>query len=100
MDGLPEGIAVLAGSVVSADRLIPDHWSGPFSCWGVENREAAVRLVVAWCELRADFRSFRTDRVFSAEFLEERYPERPAILRARWRKVRDAQMRRMDGAAA
>jgi glutamine synthetase len=45
--GLSESIAVLAGSVVSADRLLPDHWSGPFTCWGVENREAAVRLVQA-----------------------------------------------------
>ena len=46
------------------------------------------RLVVAWCEMRADFRSFRADRVAGAEFLDERYPERPAILRARWRKLR------------
>lgn len=45
-----------------------------------------VRLLVAWCELREDFRSFRTDRVSEAEFLEDRYPERPAALRARWRK--------------
>jgi glutamine synthetase len=44
--GLPESTAVLAGSVVSGDRLAPNHWSGPFSCWGVENREAAVRLVM------------------------------------------------------
>lgn len=47
----------------------------------------AVRLLVAWCELRQDFRSFRTDRVTAAEFLDERYPERPAALRARWRKL-------------
>jgi predicted DNA-binding transcriptional regulator YafY len=46
-----------------------------------------VRIMVAWCELRKDFRSFRTDRVADAEFLEERYPERPATLRARWRKA-------------
>ncbi|MEO8112854.1 MAG: YafY family protein [Phenylobacterium sp.] len=46
-----------------------------------------VRLVIGWCELRKDFRSFRTDRVADAQFLEERYPERPAILRARWRKL-------------
>lgn len=45
-----------------------------------------VRLLVAWCELRQDFRSFRTDRVTGAEFLEDRYPERPATLRARWRR--------------
>lgn len=46
-----------------------------------------VRLMIGWCELRQDFRSFRTDRVADAQFLEERYPERPAILRARWRKL-------------
>jgi predicted DNA-binding transcriptional regulator YafY len=46
-----------------------------------------VRLMIAWCELRKDFRSFRTDRVAEAEFLEDRYPERPATLRARWRKA-------------
>jgi predicted DNA-binding transcriptional regulator YafY len=46
----------------------------------------SVRLLMAWCELRTDFRSFRTDRVDEAQFLEERYPERPAMLRARWRR--------------
>lgn len=46
VDGLPDSIAVLAGSVVSGDRLKPDHWAGAFSCWGVENREAAVRFIV------------------------------------------------------
>jgi predicted DNA-binding transcriptional regulator YafY len=44
-----------------------------------------VRLLIAWCELRQDFRRFRTDRVEEASFLEERYPERPATLRAKWR---------------
>ncbi|HYE43983.1 MAG TPA: YafY family protein [Caulobacteraceae bacterium] len=46
-----------------------------------------IRLLVGWCELRKDFRTFRTDRVLGAIFLEERYPERPAILRARWRRA-------------
>jgi predicted DNA-binding transcriptional regulator YafY len=46
-----------------------------------------VRLLVAWCELRNDFRHFRTDRVVAADFLVERYPERPAKLRAKWRKT-------------
>ena len=45
-----------------------------------------TRLLAAWCELRSDFRHFRTDRVAGAEFLEERFPERPAILKAAWRK--------------
>lgn len=43
-----------------------------------------TRLLVGWCETREDFRTFRTDRVVTAEFLDERYPGRPAVLRARW----------------
>ncbi|MCA0320186.1 MAG: YafY family transcriptional regulator [Proteobacteria bacterium] len=46
----------------------------------------SVRHLVAWCELRKDFRSFRTDRIREASFLDDRYPERPSVLRARWRK--------------
>jgi predicted DNA-binding transcriptional regulator YafY len=46
-----------------------------------------VRHLVAWCELRQDFRSFRTDRVTAAGFLDERYPERPSALRAKWRRT-------------
>ena len=45
-----------------------------------------TRLIVAWCELRADFRSFRTDRVVEATFTDDRYPDRPAALRAKWRR--------------
>jgi predicted DNA-binding transcriptional regulator YafY len=46
----------------------------------------AVRLLAAWCELRKDFRSFRTDRVVHAVYHEEKYPERRDLLRARWRR--------------
>lgn len=49
------------------------------------------RLVLAWCEMRQDFRSFRTDRVSGAVFTEDRYPDRPASLRARWRRHQQEQ---------
>jgi predicted DNA-binding transcriptional regulator YafY len=45
-----------------------------------------VRLLSAWCELRKDFRSFRTDRVVDAVYLDEKYPERRDILKAKWRQ--------------
>jgi predicted DNA-binding transcriptional regulator YafY len=44
----------------------------------------AARMLIGWCELRRDFRSFRADRIVSADFLDERYPARPAALRAKW----------------
>jgi predicted DNA-binding transcriptional regulator YafY len=46
-----------------------------------------TRVLAAWCELRQGFRHFRTDRVASADFLEERYPARPDALRTQWRKT-------------
>ena len=55
----------------------------------------AVRLIIGWCELRTDFRSFRTDRVAGADFLDERYPERPATLRARYRRAMSERMAEM-----
>jgi len=60
-----------------------------------------VRMVVAWCEMRNDFRHFRTDRVIAAEFLDDRIPERTATLRARWRAAMKDQMaqRKMPAAA-
>jgi len=45
--GLPESLGVFAGSVLSSARLQPGHWSGAFACWGLENREAAVRFCAA-----------------------------------------------------
>jgi predicted DNA-binding transcriptional regulator YafY len=44
----------------------------------------AQRLVVSWCELRQDFRNFRSDRIVSATVLEERYRERRQVLLKRW----------------
>ncbi|MBC2639118.1 MULTISPECIES: glutamine synthetase family protein [unclassified Rhodococcus (in: high G+C Gram-positive bacteria)] len=41
---LPDATAVLAGSALSHLRLRPGMWSGAYRCWGLENREAAVRL--------------------------------------------------------
>lgn len=46
-----------------------------------------VRMLVGWCELRQDFRHFRTDRIHALTVLEARIPERPAVLRAAWRKT-------------
>ena len=47
VDALPDLIGVYAGSAVSALRLKPGNWAGASACWGLENREAAVRFVAA-----------------------------------------------------
>lgn len=44
---VPEFLGFYAGSVLSAHRLLPGHWSGAHLCWGLENREAAVRFCAA-----------------------------------------------------
>ena len=50
-----------------------------------------VSMICAWCELRNDFRNFRTDRVRSAELTDDRIPERISTLRYRWQKLREAE---------
>lgn len=46
-----------------------------------------ARVLMCWCELRADFRNFRSDRILNVEEMEERYPERRSMLLRKWRKV-------------
>ncbi len=43
------------------------------------------QTVAAWCELRAGFRNFRTDRIKTLESTAERYPKRRAVLIKEWR---------------
>jgi len=50
---------------------------------------ATVRVIVAWCEMRGDFRTFRADRISRLEFIDEAYPERSAALRRRWLAARE-----------
>ncbi|MBS2962880.1 glutamine synthetase [Actinocrinis puniceicyclus] len=42
---LPALLALGAPAVASYLRLIPSHWAGAYACWGLENREAALRFV-------------------------------------------------------
>jgi glutamine synthetase len=42
---LPALAALSAPSVASRLRQVPQRWAGPYQCWGLENREAALRLV-------------------------------------------------------
>jgi len=41
---LPGLVALTAASVNSYRRLQPHSWSSAFTCWGLDNREAAVRI--------------------------------------------------------
>jgi predicted DNA-binding transcriptional regulator YafY len=43
-----------------------------------------VRILIAWCEFRKDFRTFRTDRIVSIRE-QDRYPEPRAALMRRFR---------------
>jgi glutamine synthetase len=45
LDRLPALTAIGAPSPASHLRLVPQHWAGPYQCWGRENREAGLRLV-------------------------------------------------------
>ncbi|MCL4493377.1 MAG: glutamine synthetase family protein [Firmicutes bacterium] len=41
---LPALLALTAPTVNSYQRLVPNTWSGGYSCWGPDNREAPLRI--------------------------------------------------------
>lgn len=47
----------------------------------------AVRVVVAWCELRQEYRAFRADRITRLEVAETRYPRRRHQLMQEWKAI-------------
>ncbi|MGN6535673.1 MAG: helix-turn-helix transcriptional regulator [Mesorhizobium sp.] len=44
-----------------------------------------VRILVAWCETRRDFRHFRIDRISALTSRDDRYPRRRQALLKEWR---------------
>jgi len=50
---MPALTGITAPSVASYQRLQPHRWSGPWACWGRENREAALRFVTGMVGSRA-----------------------------------------------
>jgi predicted DNA-binding transcriptional regulator YafY len=49
-----------------------------------------MRGLIAWCELRRDFRMFRTDRMLELTVLPEHPPKRRAVLLRDWEESRAA----------
>ncbi|MDP9109294.1 MAG: YafY family transcriptional regulator [Pseudomonadota bacterium] len=56
------------------------------------------QVVLAWCEMREDFRAFRTDRILTMTMSETRYPQRRQALLKAWR-AREAQHKSASTAA-
>lgn len=46
-----------------------------------------IRIIIAWCELRQEFRHFRTDRIIQLTELDLRYPQRRQNLLKTWREL-------------
>jgi predicted DNA-binding transcriptional regulator YafY len=44
-----------------------------------------ARVMLAWCELRRGYRSFRTDRIRALKATNKRYPRRRQALLKEWR---------------
>ncbi|SEB54602.1 Predicted DNA-binding transcriptional regulator YafY, contains an HTH and WYL domains [Pseudomonas saponiphila] len=46
-----------------------------------------VRMLAGWCELRQEFRHFRTDRISALTISPGRYPRRRQVLLKEWREA-------------
>jgi predicted DNA-binding transcriptional regulator YafY len=57
------------------------------------------RVLIAWCEVRQSFRHFRTDRMQSAELLEQPIGEPRGPLLRRWEAWRSAELAKTEQSA-
>lgn len=71
-------IIYIDGAGQESERVI---W--PFSLGYFQH----FRILVGWCELKGDFRHFRTDRIRGLVSLEESYPRHRADLFKQWRAM-------------
>jgi predicted DNA-binding transcriptional regulator YafY len=46
-----------------------------------------AQVIAAWCEMRADYRHFRTDRIVRVRQTGKRYPRRRRLLMKEWRVI-------------
>ena len=77
--------AIRAGRKIALSYRAQDGTPSDRTVWpALIGYHDSARALIAWCELREDFRSFRLDRIVVAAVLDARYPTRPATLRARW----------------
>ena len=47
LEELPAFLALACPQAISYQRLAPSSWAAPYQVWGIENREAALRLIPA-----------------------------------------------------
>ncbi|MDX6629772.1 MAG: glutamine synthetase [Gaiellales bacterium] len=47
LEHLPALLSIGCPSAASYLRLVPGRWAGAFGCWGIENREVALRFVAS-----------------------------------------------------
>lgn len=66
---------IRAGRMIEIDYVDEAQRSSTRTVWP---------LLIGWCELRGDFRTFRLDRIASARFLDTPIPGQPSRLRAEW----------------
>ena len=84
-------LAVLRRAIRAEEKLLMDYQAadGQATCRTVWPLAMAFfqtsRVLVAWCELRQDFRHFRADRVDCLRTTGERYPTHRHVLLQRWR---------------
>ena len=55
------------------------------------------RFLAGWCELRGDFRLFRTDRIVKVEFLDDHYSRNRRQLVKEWRTQGESRHKQQDG---
>ncbi len=95
---LPELRAALrGGEIVEILYQVPEQAPQRRRIWPVVmGFFQQSRVLGAWCELRQDFRSFRTDRIWEMRLTGERMPESRKRLFAEWKKHQMAEIEKYN----
>ena len=72
----------LAIAYRAPDETLTERVIWPFALGFFER----ARMLAAWCELRQDYRHFRTDRIIALVLSPERYPRRRLAMLKEWRQ--------------
>ena len=92
-DAVPFDLTLVRAAIRDEHRLVlhyvdRDHEDSQRVIWPIAiGFFRRAQVVAAWCEMRKDFRHFRTDRIVRMLSTGKRYPRRRSVLMKEWRAI-------------
>jgi predicted DNA-binding transcriptional regulator YafY len=92
-DGVPVDLAAVRAAIRDEHKLVlhyvdRDDEESQRVIWPIAiGFFKRAQVIAAWCEMRRDYRHFRTDRIVRLRPTGKRYPRRRSVLMKEWREI-------------